>query len=141
MRFQVPQFIDIEDKIFGPLTIKQFLYLGGGAGMTFALWVMLPNFIATPFIIIVLGLSLALAFYEKDNQPFINILESGFKFMINSKLYVWKKTPKINKKRGVAKETNITDDIQVPRLSDSKLSDLSWSLDIKDKLVDDMNNN
>jgi len=28
MQFQVPQFIEIEDKIFGPLTLKQFLYFG-----------------------------------------------------------------------------------------------------------------
>ncbi len=33
MRFEVPQFIDVEDKIFGPFTFKQFLYLAGGAGL------------------------------------------------------------------------------------------------------------
>ena len=32
MRFEVPQFIDIEDKIIGPLTWRQFIYLGGGVG-------------------------------------------------------------------------------------------------------------
>jgi len=30
MRHEVPQFIDIEDKIFGPLTFFQGLYLLGG---------------------------------------------------------------------------------------------------------------
>jgi hypothetical protein len=30
MRHEVPQFIDIEDKIFGPLTFLQGLYLIGG---------------------------------------------------------------------------------------------------------------
>ena len=38
MRFQVPQFIEIEDKIFGPLTIKQFIYIAGGAGLCFILF-------------------------------------------------------------------------------------------------------
>ncbi|NCT02072.1 PrgI family protein, partial [Candidatus Parcubacteria bacterium] len=33
MRFEVPQFIEVEDKIFGPLTWRQFLYLSGGLGM------------------------------------------------------------------------------------------------------------
>ena len=37
MRFQVPQFIEIEDKIIGPLTIKQFIYIAGGAGMCFVI--------------------------------------------------------------------------------------------------------
>src|SRR3989338_737591 len=27
MQFQVPQFIEVEDKIFGPLTLKQFFYV------------------------------------------------------------------------------------------------------------------
>ena len=35
MQFQVPQFIEIEDKIIGPFTVKQFIYLVGGAGMDF----------------------------------------------------------------------------------------------------------
>ena len=34
MRFEVPQFVDIEDKIFGPLTFKQFIYIAGGAGVS-----------------------------------------------------------------------------------------------------------
>ena len=33
MRFEVPQFIEIEDKIFGPFTWKQFVYLAGGVGL------------------------------------------------------------------------------------------------------------
>jgi len=32
MRFEVPQFIEVEDKIFGPFTWKQFIYLMGGEG-------------------------------------------------------------------------------------------------------------
>ncbi|MFM2424198.1 MAG: hypothetical protein RLZZ70_589, partial [Candidatus Parcubacteria bacterium] len=38
MQFEVPQFIEIEDKIFGPLTWKQFLYVGGGLSMTAVLF-------------------------------------------------------------------------------------------------------
>jgi hypothetical protein len=38
MRYQVPQFIDVEDKVIGPLTIKQFIYLAGGAGMCFVIF-------------------------------------------------------------------------------------------------------
>ena len=34
MMFSVPQFIDVEDKIIGPLTLKQFIYLAGGAGLS-----------------------------------------------------------------------------------------------------------
>ena len=39
MQFQVPQFIEIEDKIFGPLTAKQFFYILGGGAIIFLLYV------------------------------------------------------------------------------------------------------
>ncbi|TSC61742.1 MAG: SsrA-binding protein, partial [Parcubacteria group bacterium Athens0416_74] len=32
MQFQVPQFIEVEDKIVGPLTFKQFVFIAGGLG-------------------------------------------------------------------------------------------------------------
>jgi len=139
MRFEVPQFIEIEDKIFGPLTIKQFIYVAGGLGLSFALFNFLPLFIAIIFIIPVMALGVALAFYKPQDRPFINVLESSFNYFKGNKLYVWKKEPKqITKEEQVEKTV---EQITVPKLSDSKLSDLSWSLDIKEKLEDEINNN
>ena len=71
MRFQVPQFIDIEDKIFGPLTIKQFIYIAGGAGLSFILFRFLPLILTIPLALIVIGMSIALAFYQINNKPLI----------------------------------------------------------------------
>ena len=42
MQFQVPQFIEVEDKIFGPLTFKQFVYVAGGAGLAYLVWRVSP---------------------------------------------------------------------------------------------------
>ena len=42
MDYQVPQFIEVEDKLVGPLTFKQFVYLAGGAGICVILFVFLP---------------------------------------------------------------------------------------------------
>ena len=130
MQFEVPQFIEVEDKIFGPLTLKQFIYLAGGAGMSFALYKFLPFFFSVLLILPILGLSTALAFYKKDGRPFIGLVESGFKFTIGNKLYVWNKEEKKRKKK---KEENIVNQLSVPKLSDSKLKDLGWSLDIQEK--------
>ncbi len=90
MRFEVPQFIDIEDKIFGPLTWRQFLYLGGGVGMGVVLF-LTTNFII--FLIIGLPLALlagALAFYPVNNRPFSFFLEAIVNYLKGSKLYIWK---------------------------------------------------
>jgi len=91
MRFEVPQFIEIEDKIFGPFTWKQFVYLLGGGGIAVVL------FITTPFIIFILlglpigGLAVLLAFYPVNNRPFSIYLESMLRFMSGTKLFLWRK--------------------------------------------------
>lgn len=130
MRFQVPQFIEIEDKIFGPLTFKQFIYLAGGAGICITLFFLLPLprfiifFIALPVAL----LALALAFYKINNKPFINIVESFFKYSLGSKLYTWKK----EQKKVVAKQEDMQNTpLFVPKLSENKLEDLTWTLDVK----------
>jgi len=130
MRFQVPQFIEVEDKIFGPLTIKQFIYLAGGAGLCFILYTYLNFFIAILAIIPVASLAVALAFYKVNNRGFITVLESGFKYLLSNKLYIWKKTP--NKPEQKGQEKSPTEPLYVPKLSESKLKDLTWSLDIND---------
>lgn len=95
MRFEVPQFIDIEDKIFGPLTWRQFLYLGGGVGMAVVM------FFTFPFILFVLfGLPLAilagaLSFYPVNNRPFSFFLESIVTYLTGQKLYLWRQKNKI----------------------------------------------
>ena len=71
MRFQVPQFIEIESKIFGPLTFKQFIYLTGGAGIVFLFYITLPFFLAVMLIAPVGAFAIALSFYKVHNRPFI----------------------------------------------------------------------
>ncbi len=90
MLFEVPQFIEVEDKIFGPLTWRQFLYIGGGIGMGIVL------FFTTPFIIfLIIGLPLAilagaLAFYPINSRPFSFFLEAIINYVRRQKLYLWK---------------------------------------------------
>lgn len=141
MRFQVPQFIEIEDKIFGPLTIKQFIYLAGGVGISTVFFTFFSSkFIAFVFSVPFIVFSVVLAFYKPQGRPFILIVESFFKYVLSNKLYIWKKEDKkIEKKENTVED--FSKNIYIPKLSDSKLSDLSWSLDIKEKLEDDINNN
>jgi hypothetical protein len=91
MRFQVPQFIDIEDKIFGPLTWKQFIFVGGGMGMGVVLFFVAPFFIFFIAGIPIAGLAFLLAFYPVNNQPFSRFLESAFYYLKKQKMYFWRK--------------------------------------------------
>src|SRR5690349_5196946 len=95
MRFQVPQFIEVEDKIFGPLTIKQFIYLAGGAGLSVIFYLFFKLLIGLLFIIPIMSFSLALAFYKVNNKPFVFVLEAAFKYIMNPKLYLWRQEQKM----------------------------------------------
>jgi len=133
MKYQVPQFIEIEDKIFGPLTFKQFVYVVGTLGASFLLWKSLPSFFAILLIIPVGGFGFALAFYKVNSLPFIDVMENAIRYSLSSRLYLWKKEEK--KKVNDKKNKEISEEINyAPKLSESKLSDLSWSLDIHDSL-------
>jgi hypothetical protein len=131
MRFQVPQFIEVEDKIFGPLTLKQFLYLAGSGGLIFIIYSFIGNlFITILFVIPIAGIGLALAFYKINNKPFIFVLEAALKYYFSEKLYIWRKKEKEVVANQVI-QTADTSNFYIPKLSDSKLKDLTWSLDIK----------
>ncbi|MFC1731422.1 PrgI family protein [candidate division KSB1 bacterium] len=133
MRYQVPQFIDVEDRIFGPLTIKQFVYLAGGAGLSFTLWRLLPLFLALIAIIPVAALSIGLAFYKVNNRPLLTVLEYATNYFLGKKLYLWK-TEKEAPEQASIKTKKESELIYVPKLSESKLKDLAWSLDIKENI-------
>jgi hypothetical protein len=143
MRFQVPQFIEVEDKIFGPLTLKQFIYLAGGGGLSFIVYVFLNSVtLAIVPIILIMAISAAFAFYKiNPRQPFVNTVEAAFKYYLGNKLYIWRK---VEKPRPRNTDTAVKDaknyaSIMVPKISDSKLKDLSWSLDIKESMYSNKN--
>jgi hypothetical protein len=132
MRFEVPQFVDIEDKIFGPLTFKQFVYIAGGVGVSIVSWVFLPKFIAILIIGVAMGLGIALAFYRFNGKPFVFVIEAALRYVTGAKLYIWRKEMRPVTRRSVAETGEAS--LSVPRLSDSKLRDLAWSLDVHDSL-------
>lgn len=91
MQFQVPQFIDIEDKIIGPLTLKQFLYMAGGLMILAFLWLYLKLGLFIIVAIPIVLLSLALAFYKINGRPFIYFLGAFITYLTKPRLYLWKK--------------------------------------------------
>lgn len=138
MNFQVPQFIEIEDKIFGPLSFKQFLYIGGGAGLGFLIYAIpVPLVIKLVPILAVVGFGVALAFYKVNERPFIYVLEAAFKYYTGTKLFLWKKKPNLPKTSTETPAMTIAigeaspKAMVMPKLSASKLNDLTWSLDVQ----------
>ncbi len=135
-QYQVPQFIEVEDKIFGPLTLKQFIYLAGGGGLCLMLFTLLPLWLTFILAIPVLTFSATLAFYRVNGRPFIVALEHAVGYFFGTKLYLWKARKADAPATGQAAsvDTQKAQAQLVPKLSNSKLKDLSWSLNIKDRL-------
>lgn len=133
MQFKVPQFIDVEDKLFGPFTFHQFAYLVGGAGIIFVIYKALPLWIGIFLIIPVAILTGLLVFYKVNDKPFIFYLQAGINYLISSKLYIWKQRlakPDINKEK--EPEASPLVSIVPMTTTTNKLKDLSWSLDVQE---------
>jgi hypothetical protein len=89
MQFQVPQKIDLEDKVIGPFTLKQFFYLLAG-GMLDYLW--LKFFSITIAVLLIIPTSIffiAMAVARVQDQPFPKFLGSLILFMFKPKQRTW----------------------------------------------------
>jgi hypothetical protein len=138
MRYQVPQFIDVEDKIVGPLSIKQFLYLAGGAGSVYLSFAWLPIYLAIFPAALLGGLGVCLSFVRINNRPFADILEAGFNFIITPRLYVWRRTEKKISPdieiSSIHTTKKVVGGASMPRATGNSLATLEWQIDTHDKL-------
>lgn len=132
MEYQVPQFIEVEDKIFGPLTWRQFVYIAGGIGLCAVLILYLPLMIGIVLSIPVAAFSAALAFYKVNGKTFTDILGAGFSYYRKNKLYLWRKETKLEAPTPAPTPAPAAPPREKLGLSAGKLKELAWSLDIKD---------
>ena len=77
-KFQVPQFIETETKLIGPLTLRQVLFVAGGVSMTAMAYVILPTFFFFIAALLILAFFGTLAFIKIDGQPALNYFAYDF---------------------------------------------------------------
>ncbi|MBI4121409.1 MAG: PrgI family protein [Candidatus Ryanbacteria bacterium] len=131
-QFQVPQYIEIEDKIVGQLTVKQLIYVLGGGGVILLLWALkLPWFIFWPLAIAAAAFFGGLAFFEINGQPLVTYINNALNHFTHRRRYMWVRKAHEAPKKPVIEKRPIT---QGPQLTESKLKNLSWSLDINQKI-------
>jgi|SRR5581483_2743994 len=92
MRFQVPQFIDIQDKVVGPLTLKQFfIYLGG----VFVLIPLYFTFDVSLFITVaipIIGLTALFAHFRLNGQSLFQVVGNATGYFLRGQLFLWRRT-------------------------------------------------
>lgn len=101
MEFTVPKFIEKEARIVGPLTFKQFIFIGTAAGICLVLFFILPFAFFIIITVILLGLALALSFLKVQRTSMPDFVKNFFVFIFKPRVYLWKKKtspPKFLKK-------------------------------------------
>jgi hypothetical protein len=105
MQFQVPQFIETEDKIVGPLTIKQFVYISGAAGVSFMLYFTVQTWLWFILSVFVVGGALAMALVKINGQPLPKIIVAAASYYWQPQTYVWQpENPETPKNESTIKE-------------------------------------
>lgn len=90
-KFLVPQFIDNEDKILGPITVRQFLICLGATFIVFIEYrlLTLPYFIVA--VIPTVGIAALFAFVKINGQPFHVFFINFLQTRTRPNLRVWHK--------------------------------------------------
>ncbi|HUC02235.1 MAG TPA: PrgI family protein [Candidatus Paceibacterota bacterium] len=90
MQYQVPQFIETEDKIVGPFSLRQFAYVGAAGIVAGIAYFLVQTWLFVIIAIVTIGGSLALSFVKINGRPLIKVALSAFSFYWKPQLYVWK---------------------------------------------------
>lgn len=142
MQFKVPQFIEREAKIIGPLTFKQFLFIGGGGVLIFILYSTLASINFTLFLMItmVIGLmAFSFALLKVEGHPMLSVFAGLINFLSSPRIYLWERKkgaslpPKIKpttSQKTIPEEKKPASDIKI--FKQSKLKDLSSQIEIEE---------
>ncbi len=131
LQYNIPQFIDSEDKIIGPVTIRQMAYLAIGTVIIGFLWMYKPNTIIFFLMAVPIGLIfLAFAFFKINGLNFEVMLANIFSFITKPTLMLWSRQTE-NKEpiiKVVIEKRNTTNLIN-NEYSQSKVEELAWLMD------------
>jgi len=80
-----------------------------------------------------------MAFVKINSQPFPTVFANAINYYLKPHLYLWqqkKGTKDLALGTSMAPRTPESLLAGIPKLSESKLSDLAWSLDVKERIAD-----
>jgi len=90
-QFVVPQFIEVEDKIFGPVTVRQFLILLAASLIIFVTYKYADFALFISTLALVGGFALILAFVKINGQTFHYFLLNLLQSLRRPHLRIWSK--------------------------------------------------
>ena len=139
MRYQVPQFVDIEDKVIGPLTVKQFMIY------IFAAMLLVPVFLSSDLALFltialpVMGIAAVFAHIRPGGKSLFASIGSAFGFLARGRLFIWRRTnkPKLLPVQGEEYRERGFDGLLPDALQTSALADQARDLNASGSIIDE----
>ena len=129
MQFPVPQFTDVEDRIIGGLSFKQFGIVFLAGVITFAVYTVSKNVPITVIAGIFVGLpSLALTFGKLNGRPLYQSVGNFIRFLFGAKLYVYQKQAQTIAAQKIPVKVTETQAIKDPKETAVKIKQLNYLL-------------
>ena len=91
MQFQVPQYIDVEDHIVGPLTLKQFFYIASGFLAIFVSFFILATWLWLITSVVIATAALSFALVKYNGRPLMTVTVAALRYYMGGRTYVWQK--------------------------------------------------
>lgn len=128
-QFIVPQFIENEDKIIGPITVRQFLICLGGAGVLFVEYKLLAMAYFVLAALITAALAGAFAFLKINGQPFHIFFLNFMQTQVRPPLRVWNKNVivQMGQEKIIGLPT-VEEAVKKPRPSSTRLRELALTV-------------
>jgi len=127
-QFVVPQFLDVESKIIGPLTVRQFLIFLIGAGLIFIVFKLASFWMAAIEGLLIFALTGVFAFLKINGRPFHYFLINMIQTLRRPSLKVWNKEAGAEKIK-YEKKPKPLKIIPKKHLTATRLSELSLVVD------------
>jgi len=102
-KFFVPKYITIEDRLEGLITIRQLFALLIAFFISYFSF-KIHTLIGVPVVILSFGLAVLGTFWQVNGKPFLNVLPSALKSLLNQEKYIWKRIEKTEYKEIVVPE-------------------------------------
>lgn len=131
-QFVVPQFIEVEDKIIGPITVRQFIILLVTGLLIFLAYKLADFSLFVLLALVFLGIGGILAFLKINGQPFHYFLLNLIQTFRKPRLRIWDKTYSQEELRSYIQTEKVK--VIIPRvkkepLAMSRLAQLSLIVD------------
>ena len=125
----VPQYIDVEDRIAGPLTWKHIGWFFGCSGLLVMAWLLFDRITFYIVTAIIVPAFVALAFVRPNGVTMVEFVGYGFNYFFRPRLYTWQREVQKQTVQKKQNEVKIAVSSEEKQLTSDDVSVLAQTLD------------